>query len=252
MPLTRSQADQAAADAGVIGMPWDEFLAWFRTVWEPGDHLALIGPTKSGKSTFAVAILPLRKWVLALDPKGGDSTLARLGVHGFERLNSWPPSREQWRRIAEGKPLRLIVGPVVRTRADRPKLKKACQDALRGSFDVGGFTVYVDEAQVAADARMMGLAADMETNMIAARDKGITMMTSYQAPRWVPRALADQSTWIAVWYTRDTDVVGRLAEITGRPKAELRGAVRSLEQNCLLLFSQNPREPIRATKPPKA
>ena len=64
--------DLLAADdaARVISAEWDLFLDWFKDNWHPGDHAALIGPTGEGKSTFAVGILGLRKWVLALDPKG--------------------------------------------------------------------------------------------------------------------------------------------------------------------------------------
>lgn len=29
----------------VEGREWDEFLKWFDEEWEPGKHLALIGPT---------------------------------------------------------------------------------------------------------------------------------------------------------------------------------------------------------------
>ena len=86
---------------------WDDFLKWFDDQWEPGKHLALIGPTGEGKSTFAVGALSLRKWILALDPKGEDETLSKSG---FQRLTRWPPSNRIRDDIAAGKPARLIVG----------------------------------------------------------------------------------------------------------------------------------------------
>lgn len=234
----------------VTGMPWEEFLPWWKTVWKPGQHVALIGPTESGKSSFAVGVLPERKYVLGFDPKGGDSTLATLG---WDRINTWrwPLPQPYQRDLDEGRPVRLIVGPKVTTTKDRPRLKTAIRDALTGAFDTGGWTLYVDELQLAADSRMMGLAPQLESIYIAARDKGVSMMGSFQAPRWVPRAASDQSAWMVIWYTRDVDVVNRLAEMTGRPKAEIRGAMRSLEPYACLIFSRNPRAPIVATRPPK-
>lgn len=213
--------------------------------------MALIGPTDAGKSTFAVGILPLRQWVLACDPKGGDSTLAKLAGAGFVRIESWPPPKEIRRDIEEGKPARLIVGPVVQGRADLPKLRDAIAGALDGAFDSGGWTVYVDELQIAADQRMMRLGASIERNLIAARDKGVSMVTSYQRPSNVPRAASEMSKWLALWYTRDVDTVNRLAEMTGRPKPEIRGAMRGLGDKAILLFSQNPRDPIVVTRAPR-
>lgn len=235
----------------VEAMPWASFTKWFATAWKPGEHVALIGPTGTGKTTFAVGILPLRKYVLAIDPKAGDSTLKTLRRHGFRR-SDWPPSRKDRKAIDDGEPVRLIVGPIVQSKEDLPKQRAAFARALDGAFNEGGWTVYVDELQLLADRRMMGLAGSIERNLIAARDRGVSMVTSFQRPANVPRSASDQSAWLAVWYTRDIDVVNRLAEMVGRPKAEIRGAVAGLERYALLLFSRNPNEPIRVIRPPKS
>lgn len=234
----------------VESMPWPTFLEWFGKAWRPGEHVALIGPTGTGKSTLACGILPLRKYVLAMDPKGGDSTLASLKSSGFRR-SMWPPSRDDRKAIAEGRPVRLIVGPVIRTKDDLPKQKLVLAAALDGAFDEGGWTVYIDELQLAADRRMLGLTNSIERNLIAARDRGVSMVTSFQRPAFVPRAASDQSAWLFTAYTRDIDVVNRLAEMAGRPKAEIRGAIAGLERYSFLLFSRNPSEPIRVLRPPK-
>lgn len=238
--------------ADVEAMSWKNFQDWFRKAWEPGQHVALVGPTGMGKTTLACGILPLRKYVLAIDPKSGDSTLATLKRYGFERCASWPPPRELRRRIEKGEPARLIVGPVVRNKDDLPKQKSTFAAALDGAFDEGGWTVYVDELQLMADRRMLGLTTSIERILIAARDRGVSMVTSFQRPANVPRAAADQSTWLAVWATRDVDVVNRLAEMVGRPKNEIRGAVSGLEKYSVLLFSRVPTDPIRVIRPPKS
>src|SRR5437016_5933255 len=71
----------------VVGLPWDDFLSYMAWSWKPGQHIAMIGPTGEGKTTFAAGLLNLRNWVLALDPKGEDETLS---ASGFERITHLP------------------------------------------------------------------------------------------------------------------------------------------------------------------
>jgi hypothetical protein len=236
----------------VEGLDWPDFCDWFKQAWEPGDHLSVIAPTKAGKTTLVSGLLGMRRYVLALDPKGGDETLAALKLR---RLSSWPGEKQMDKLLAkdeeEGRKSHYVVGPVVHRGQDLPVLKRATQQALDGAFDMGGWTVYVDELQVAADRRMMNLSGSVAKLLVSARSKGVTFVSSFQAPSWVPSEAMRQPYWAAVSYTRDIDTVARLGEVMGRSRAEMKGAIRALEQHCWLFVGRNPREPIRLTRPPK-
>lgn len=234
-------------------LPWSEpggFLDWFRTAWNPGEHVSVIAPTGAGKTTLVGGLLTLRKYVLALDPKGGDSTLAGLG---YPRLAKWPGERSLAHTVSkndeQGKPSRFIMGPRVNTHHDLVQLKDTCAAALDGAFSMGGWTVYADELQLLTDPRMMGLREPVDRMLVAARDKGISLVSSFQAPAWVTPHAAKQATWVFVSYTRDVDTVNRLSEILGRPRAEMRGAIAGLDRYSWLVVGRNPREPIRVTIP---
>ena len=169
----------------IVGAPWAMFFNWMRSVWEPGQHVALIGPTGEGKSTFAVRLLEQRKWVLALDPKGEDETLA---LSGYERLTAWPPPSKVRDEIAEGKPARFIVGGGNRTQEEMTRLRELMGKAIEGVRGEGGWTIYADEFQILADRRMYGLDKEIERLLIAARSRHTSVLTSFQAPAWVPKA----------------------------------------------------------------
>ncbi len=193
-------------------------------------------------------MLKPRRYVLALDPKGGDDTLKKLG---YPRLSTWPPPRKFWRDVEGGKPARFIVGQHCHRTEDYGPLAATLKRCVDDVFAAGGFTLYVDELEIAA--RFMKLAATIELFLIAARNKGISVVTAFQRPAYVPTTASSQTSWFATFYTRDIDVVGRLAEMAGRPKHEMRGMVRGLAAMpySLLLFSRDPRMPVVVTKPPK-
>src|SRR5258708_36666052 len=88
---SRPARSQDLAGSRVVGVSWEVFLEYFADVWEPGQHIALVGPTGEGKTTFAVGILKARKWVMALDPKGEDDTLT---ASGFIRVTRLPLPRQ--------------------------------------------------------------------------------------------------------------------------------------------------------------
>lgn len=235
----------------ILPLDWDtEFLPWFKDAWQPGEHVSIIAPTGAGKSVFASGIIKQRKYVLALDAKGGDSTLDALG---FPRLPKWPGSKQMAKNVTlndeENRPSRYVVGNRARTEADRKGLVDTITACIKDSYEMGGWTIYCDELMILTDPRQFDLRTEIDRMLIAARDMGISVVSSYQAPTWVTPMAGKQATWVAVSYTRDTDVVNRLAEILGRPKNEIRGAIKGLERYSWLIVGRDPREPIRVTIP---
>lgn len=227
-----------------------EFLPWFRDAWKPGQHVALIAPTGAGKTTFAAGLLDLRKYVLALDAKGGDSTLDAMN---FDRLEKWPGTKPMTKKVEDneknGVASRFVIGNKARSESEIEQLSATLEKTLNDVYEMGGWTVYADELMLLTDHRLFGLRRQVDRLLIAARDLGVSFVSSFQAPKWVTPMAGNQATWIAVSYTRDVDVVNRLAEILGRPKNEIRGAIKGLEQYSWLIIGRNPREPIRVTIP---
>ena len=87
--------------------------------------------------------------------------------------------------------------------------------------------------------------------MAARQPKKITVVSSYQAPTWVPSEANRQPWWFAIAATRDEDMVQRLAQAIGRDWHELLGAMRGLEEHTFIVFDRSPFHPMIVTKPRK-
>lgn len=232
----------------VVSLQWTLFLRWLESNWEPGQHFALIGPTGEGKTTFAVGIMSLRKWVMALDAKGGDSTLASSG---FERVTRLPLSSKIRNAIAEGKPARLIIGGPTTSNAEERALRALLGKAVEMVRHQGGWTLYADEFQILSDLRMFGLGKPIEQGLVSARDKGTSIVTSFQAPAWVPKASTRQATLVAMWPTRDRTMIKSVAESMGRDYHELMAVVDNLPRFHVVVIPKSIFDPYIITHAPK-
>lgn len=231
----------------VVSLEWGIFLRWLESNWEPGEHFALIGPTGEGKTTFAVGILSLRKWIMALDAKGEDSTLA---ASGFQRILKFPLPRKVRDDVAEGKPARLIIGGPTTSLQEEKQLRALLGQAVQMVRHQGGWTLYADEFQILSDLRMFGLGKPIEQGLVSARDKGTSIVTSFQAPAWVPKASTRQATLVAMWPTRDRAMIKSVAESMGRDWRELESIVDELPQYHPVVIPKSIFDPYILTHPP--
>jgi hypothetical protein len=241
-------AEFSANDGRVIGVSWRVFLMWLQDIWQPGQHMFIVAPTGEGKTTLAVPILELRKWVLALDPKGIDDTLAESG---FTRVESLPLPRKMRNDIADGKPARIIIGGSARSDEDQEKLKRLMKQALKMAREHGGWTIYVDEFQILADRRMYGLDKDVELLLIAARRDRSSVVMTFQAPAWVPRAATRQARVGIIGPTRDRTMIKNVAESMGRDWRELSLIIDEIPSFYWIVIPKNVRAPVLLVHPPK-
>jgi hypothetical protein len=275
MPVTLTEALEPAYAPVVVGMTPGEFLAWARgelrelagvrlaPPWQPGQHFALVGKTREGKTNFAVWLLnELRKFVLALDPKGEDESLS---ASGWTRVSSVPngsrkprPGSEDWRKWRdverareEGRPIKLIIGMQTRTRDADIANRALMRDGIEYARQTGGWSLYVDEHQILSDQRMFGLAADIARQAISAARDRMSVISSMQFLAWVEKAATRQATLIAMWRTRSRDLIKMVAEITGRPWQEIAAALDQLPKYWVLVIPDELRAPMMMVRPPK-
>jgi hypothetical protein len=220
--------------------------------WEPGQHWALIGPTGEGKSTLAKALLKLRKYVLALDPKGEDETLSSTG---YRRITGVPPKRRFPRDVQhdldDGNPVRLIVGGGARTPEEDLQLEQLMREAIDYARHSGSWTLYVDEFELLSSQRMFKLGPRIERMLITARRLRTSVITSFQAAAWVSKHATRQASFVCLFPTRDRDMIKAVANAMGRDWRIVVQILDELPEFHVLIIPKKLRAPMVITKCPK-
>src|SRR5260221_80749 len=126
----------------------DDWLSQFKQQWYQGQHVEIIGPTGTGKTTIAVDILDVREYVCVLAVKRKDETLDLFKHQGYKVIKTWPPDVYTHKVIFWHKPGSLTD--------DLNKQAIAIHGALNKIYLAGGWCVYFDEAGYIAGTLGMG------------------------------------------------------------------------------------------------
>lgn len=200
-------------------VPWATFVRGWR--WEQGEHVAIVGPTGTGKTTLAHAILPLRRYVAILATKPRDPVLTKIAGRN---------ARPRYRRMREWRPRpneeRVILWPPYERPGDEIQQARVIRAGIEGAFRDSGWTLYVDEARYLSDH--LGLRRTLTALWTQGRSLDLTVVAGTQRPAWVPREIYDQSTHLFLFRDRSRENLRRLADLGGTDAELLRAVVPRL------------------------
>jgi hypothetical protein len=202
--------------ADIPRVPWREVEAHLRRSWRAGQHATLLGPTGSGKTHLALALLRLRPYALVLAAKPRDPLLSGLLREGYLLVRSRRELEDLPWAGEEPLSARLLYWPTVserRSLEEQTRLQaRAMGEALHFAYATGGWSVLVDEALWFT--RSLGLARELETLWVKGRSQGLSLLASAQRPAHLPLYAYSQARLFFLWRTRDGRDLDRLAEIS--------------------------------------
>lgn len=230
---------------GTPRISWPKFYDEIVKPWKPGEHAVLIGPTGRGKSTLALQLVKDRPYVVALDAKGGDETLQAIG---WEVSYQWPVVNEQ-ERLEKGYPIRVLLRPSQWGRARLREAHDLFSRCLQDCLESTNWTVYIDELRLTSEGRTIDLGPDIEVAYMVGRGRKVSMISSTQAPRWVPKAAYDQASHQFHWPIIDDEARKRQAEISGLGRIGFADATEGMKMHDVLYVY--PPDYTAITKPPR-
>lgn len=197
---------------------WDDWYAWFSGQWKQDEHISLIGPTGTGKSTMALELLKIRQWKIVLLTKPEDDKLdAALKRQRYVKIGAWPNNPPEDIQ-------KYLLWPSASASMDaesRDQEKAVIHDMFTKVFTgppggkAGRWCIYLDEARYVTDVNFLNLMRDVKQLLIQGRSLRISMVLSFQRPTWVPPEAYDQASYLFIAADNDRRNVQRFREIGG-------------------------------------
>lgn len=219
---------------------WEHFYRYF--VWQQGEHATLIGPTGAGKTTLSMALLPLRRYVVATGTKPKDPTLDILNSeYSYQKLPRWV------KLSPELYPKRLIW-PDARDLHSAEKQREIFMDTFSNVYREGGWCIYIDEMWYFV--HHLKMEKEIRTFLQQSRSNKISMLLLTQRPAHVPLECYDQSTHL--FFARDNDErnLQRISGIAWLSAKTVRETVASLKRYQWLYINTKTGEMMKTTPPP--
>ena len=216
----------------VPSVSWSEFLNRFR--WEQGEHVTLVGPTGGGKTTLALKLLHMRRFVIILVAKRRDSTMDGVRKQGYVKQEKLNPE------VAD----RIVLWPTVKKLDEVHRVHfDVFSDALNEVYLAGGWCVFVDEATYLSD--MLNMKKQLSMLWQQGRSLGVSIVAATQRPAYIPLYAYDQATHLFLWRDNDHENLSRLSGLGGADNKLVRRVVPNLEKHEVLYLNTRTGEMLR-------
>lgn len=232
MNETPESPDTGVVVNGVTRFEREDFIAnYFR--YKPGEHLSLIGPTGSGKTTLAYQLLDavskpeLPGIVLVMKPRDNTATQWTKKLE-YIRVKNWPPITSIWRAK---KPRGYTLWPkfTFDPDVDDFNLHREFKRAMLDSYRKGNRIIFGDE--VYGLSKELGLDKELITLWSRGRSMGTALWAATQKPTHVPLWMYSQAEHLFLHNDPDEKARKRFDEIGGVDPNLVRTVVGRLEKH---------------------
>jgi energy-coupling factor transporter ATP-binding protein EcfA2 len=188
---------------------------------EQGEHVAIIGPTGTGKTTIAAELLDQREYVCVLAVKRHDDTLEIFTNKHYTTIANWPPLYGRKRVVYWPKPSSIQDGT---SQSDKLYV------ALNAMYLSGGWCIYFDEAGYVAGYLGLGQALGILLNQ--GRSSSISVVATMTRPSSViakvPKEALNQPRHKLIFKYDNEDEIKTCARIADIPVATMREYMQQL------------------------
>lgn len=209
-----------------IVLDCEAFLAMFSSAYNQAEHIAIVGPTGTGKTGLGLTLCkiigarkakdgrPSRVTVLQTKPRD-DTLRAILPEKEWPVIKTWPPNYAQEH---------VVVWPKGGPPSKRARNQRAVLLPLLDMvYTEGGQTLYVPEAAyferpLAAPGKSgggMGMSGTMAQIWSEGRSNKLGVIGDTQRPREVTRLMWSEPQWLMVYMPEDEEDLKRIAELSG-------------------------------------
>lgn len=251
LPLFRRASGRAESLDAIPRMTWEEFIASFE--WQQGEHVGLIGPTGSGKTTLALALLPFRKYVVVTGTKPRDDTMTQLLKQGYTLCRDWDssldptihPRRLLWPDVS-AKGMRVKDTDDIEHKM-LVKQHKVFKRAMARIYRDGKWCIFIDELWWWV--HMLKMERTIRVFLQQSRSLRISLVVATQRPAFVPLEVYDQSTHLFFFRDNDERNLKRISGISWLSANLIRSTVARLDRHEVLYVNTRDGMLIRTQAP---
>ena len=226
--------------------PWAKISAYLRSEWEQGEHFAILGPTKSGKTFAALEIADIRSYVILVACKPKDDLIEQALGRGYwlvptDRLevpysDGRPLHRKiiYWPRLSDKQRRRLPHSQLLS--AERAMQRPRVAGAIGYVRQNGHWTLFLDEATWVC--RDLGLQRDVDSALFQFRSLDSSLILLAQRPSWIGRFALSSPRFLLLFQTNDAQDRKALGEISAIDTKAVQAVVGDLDfrrHECLLI-----------------
>lgn len=202
---------------------WGELYRYLRREFEQGDHVAVIGPTGSGKTHIALEVAEIRSYVILVALKPRDPLIDDAMRRGYHLV----PGNRLEIEYVDNKPLhrRIVYWPRLSGRAQQALPAEALlaaekeiqKPAVRGAIGYvrrkGHWALILDEGTWIC--RDLNLQREVDSALFQFRTMKSSVIILGQRPSWMGRYVLSSPTHLFLFSTNDTNDRKALGEISG-------------------------------------